>query len=228
MTNLHDRGDRRRSKGRIAVIVIVLLALAADAVLLSRYLRYRNETSRLRAGMTEAQRERADAVVAAERHRIRVEFELIRRQARGDRQLHLAINIDSGRMLLERDGVVLRDMNVRIGPESFRGPGDSAILVTTLGQRTVERVLGEKDSWELPATVFTARGLPVPEDRRLPGALGANAIVLNEGTVIYAIPKSGPLADRAFVLPGSVQVPAADLKAVSASIRPGMSVYFYK
>jgi capsid protein len=37
----------------------------------------------LRAGMTKAQRERTDAVVTAERHRLRVEWELVRRQARG-------------------------------------------------------------------------------------------------------------------------------------------------
>jgi hypothetical protein len=30
------------------------------------------------------------------------------------------------------------------------------------------------------------------------------------------------------VLPGSVQLAAADLKALSANIRPGMAIYFYK
>jgi hypothetical protein len=46
--------------------------------------------------------------------------------------------------------------------------------------------------------------------------------------VIYSVPESGPLADTAYVLPGSVQAPAADLKAVSENIRRGMAVYFYK
>jgi len=101
--------------GRTALIGFVVVALGANAILVSRYLDYRRETTRLREGMTKAQRERADAVVAAERHRIRTELELIRRQARGDRQLHLAVNVDSNRMVLERDGVVLREMNVRIG-----------------------------------------------------------------------------------------------------------------
>jgi hypothetical protein len=206
-----------------------MLALVANAVLAMRYLRYQDETDRLRAGMTKAQRERTDAVVAAERHRIRVELELVRRQARGDKQLHLAVNVDSSRMVLERDGIVLRDMPVRLSPERFRGAqGDSAISVQSLGQRTIERVLRGGESWEVPRSVFSDRGLPVPENRRVRGALGAAALVLSEGTVVYAVPDSGPLADTSYVLPGSVLVDAADLKALAASIRPGMSIYFYR
>ena len=219
----------RSRRGRNAALVIIILAVAANAILGARYLRYREETSRLRAGMTKAQRERADAVVTAERHRLRVEWELIRRQARGDKQLHLSVNVDSSRMILERDGVVLREMPVRLGAERFRGAtGDTSIAVQALGQRTVQRVLSEGDVWEVPRTVFDARGLPVPESRRIRGALGDDAILLTEGTVVYAIPESGPLADTAYVLPGSIQVNAADLKALAASIRPGMSVYFYR
>ena len=226
---MSSRIDGKGRGGRYAILVIVLLALAANVVLGARYFRYREETNRLRAGMTKAQRERADAVVTAEQHRLRVEFELIRRQARGDRQLHLAVNVDSSRMVLERDGIVMREMAVRLGPERFRGAsGDSAITVQALGKRTVERVLKEGDSWEVPRSVFGDRGMTVPENRRVRGALGANAVLLNEGAVIYAVPESGPLADTTYVMPGSIQVDAADLKALAASIRPGMSIYFYR
>ena len=219
----------RSRRARNTILVIVILAIAANVVLAARYLRYREETNRLRAGMTKAQLERADAVVAAERHRLRVEFELIRRQARGDRQLHLAVNVDSGRMILERDGVVLREMAVRLGPERFPGPlGDSTISVQSLGQRTVERVLSERDTWEIPRVVFDDRGMPVPDNRRLRGALGDAAILLSGGTVVYAVPESGPLADTSYVLPGSLQVAAADLEALSANIKPGMAVYLYR
>jgi hypothetical protein len=219
-----------RARRGSAIVAILVVALAANLILVLRYMRYREETDRLRAGMTNAQRARADAVVAAEKHRLRVEFELIRRQARGDRQLHLAVNVDSSRMVLERDGVVLRDMPVRIGPERISAGvrGDSAILVRALGKRTVTRVLSADDSWEVPSSVFEKRGIPVPEDRRLRGALGDKAIILGEGTVVYAVPESGPLADTSYVLPGSVRVSAEDLKALSASIRPGLSVYFYR
>jgi hypothetical protein len=220
---------RSKRRGRNAVFLIILLAAAANTVLAARYLRYREETDRLRAGMTKAQRERTDAVITAERHRLRVEWELIRRQARGDKQLHLAVNVDSNRMILERDGIVMREMQVRLGPQRFRGvTSDSSIAVQALGQRTVQRVLREGDIWDIPPTVFNDRGLPVPESRRVKGALGDNAIVLTEGTVVYAVPESGPLADSSYVLPGSVLVSPADLKALSANIRPGMSVYFYR
>jgi len=220
---------RNKRRGRNAVFLIILLAAVANTILAARYFRYRGETARLRAGMTKAQLERTDAVVSAERHRLRVEWELIRRQARGDKQLHLAVNVDSNRMILERDGIVLREMTVRLGPQRFRGAtGDTVINVQSLGQRTVRRVLRENDPWEVPRTVFDDRGVPVPESRRVRGALGGNAIVLTEGTVVYAVPESGPLADSAYVLPGSVQVAAEDLKALSASIRPGMSIYFYR
>jgi hypothetical protein len=132
-------------------------------------------------------------------------------------------------MILERDGVVLREMPVRLGPERFRGvQGDSSISVQLLGQRTVQRVLSDKDPWEVPRIVFDDRGLPVPESRRIRGALGDHAILLTDGTVVYAVPGSGPLADTSYVMPGSVQVQTADLKALSASIRPGMSIYFYR
>jgi hypothetical protein len=230
MMNAHDQHTvRRNSRGKNAILVAIILGLTANLILAARYLRYKEETARLRSGMTNAQRERADAVVAAERHRLRVEFELIRRQARGDRLLHLAVNVDSGHMVLERDGVVLREMSVRIGQERVPLPqGDSAILVSALGQRTVERVLTGRDAWELPSEVFTDQGLPVPDSRKVRGALGDDAIVLSDGTVVYAVPESGPLADTAYVLPGSVQLAAVDLKALSANIRPGMSVYFYK
>ena len=219
----------RNRRGRNAILLIVILALIPNAILASRYFRYQEETSRLRAGMSKAQRERTDAVVTAERHRLRVELELVRRQARGDRQLHLAVNVDSNRMVLERDGIVLRDMPVRLGPERFRGAqGDSVISVQVLGQRTIERVLDKDDSWQVPTSVFSDRGLPVPENQRVRGTLGVAALVLSEGTVVYAIPESGPLADTTYILPGSVQVDAADLKALAASIRPGMSIYFYR
>jgi hypothetical protein len=139
------------------------------------------------------------------------------------------VNVDSGRMVLERDGVVLREMNVRIGPERFSGiGGDTAIKVSALGLRTVERRLAENEAWEVPTVAFQDRGLPVPDERRIRGALGKDAVILSEGTVVYAVPEDGPLADTAYVLPGSVQVNAVDLKALAASIRPGMPVYFYR
>lgn len=217
-------------KGRNALIGLVIVALAANTILLARYFNYEQETARLREGMSKAQRERADAVIAAERHRIRVELELFRRQARGDKQLHLAVNVDSNRMVLEREGVVLREMNVRIGPERVPSArGDTTVIsVSALGRRTVEQRLSANSEWEVPSSTYRDRGIPVPDDRLVRGALGENAVILNDGLVVYAVPSKGPLADSSYVLPGSVQVSEADLKALAASIRPGMAVYFYR
>jgi hypothetical protein len=223
------RSDRRLSKSGVFILVVVILALAADAVLAARYVRYQDETARLREGMTKSQRERADAVITAERHRLRVSFELIRRQARGDRELHLSINVDSNHMVLERDGVKLREVDVQIGNRTFSPPtADSAISMTTLGERSVQRILGRTDPWTVPASVYRDRGIAEPEDRSIRGALGDFALLLTDGTVIYSVPEKGPLADSAYVLPGSVRAPAEDLKAMEANVRRGMSVYFYK
>jgi hypothetical protein len=220
---------RRHYPKTVTTLVVLLLGLGAGNVwLATRLLRYRAETARLRAGMSEAERRRADLVMASEEHRIRVTLELVRRQARGDRELHLAVAVDSGRMYLERAGVVLREMAVRLG--ASRRPGaapDSVRLATPRGTRTVVKVHGPRDTWGVPDWVFADRGVPVPEHRALTGALGPNGIELSGGTVIYSIPTNGPLADSGYVLPGSVLATAGDLRAIAPNVAAGMKVYFY-
>lgn len=213
----------------VAVLVAGLGLLGiANIVLAATHVRYRREIDRLREAMSEAERRRVDLVLASERHQLRVALELVRRQARGDRELHLAVEVDSGRLILERDGVVLRLMSAQVGPARVVGvAADTVRLVAPRGARTVTRVLGPAEAWEVPAWVFAARGLPVPEDREVRGALGSLGIVLSGGTVIYALPESGPLADSAWVMPGAVRAAAADLRAIAPNVVPGMSVYFY-
>jgi hypothetical protein len=117
---------------------------------------------------------------------------------------------------------------VRIGQVRVAaGAAGAPRAVATLGTRTVERLIGAKEPWEVPAEVFADRGLAVPEDRRVPGALGAGAIILSGGTVIYGTPATGPLADSTYVMPGAVRVGVADLRAIVPSITPGVTVYFY-
>jgi hypothetical protein len=207
--------------------LIGLLGIA-NVVLGATQARYRREVERLRSSMSDAERQRVDLVVGSEQHRLRVALELVRRQARGDRELHLAVEVDSGRIVLERDGVVLREMAAEFGPSRLVGVAPDTIrLVPPRGARTVTRLVAEDDAWEVPAWVYGDRELPVPEDRSARGALGHLGIVLSGGTVLYALPDSGPLADRAYVLPGAVRVSAADLRAIAPNIAPGMSVYFY-
>lgn len=230
--------DRRRTGWRdfrhgypgfvLAFAIAVAGLLAADGWLLWQRWRYRGEIDRLRAGMSEAERRRTDIALSVEENRTRVMLELIRRQASGDAGLHLSVAVDSATMYLERDGVSLRDMQVEVGAERVVGTApDTVRLVAPRGARTIERLLGPKAPWEVPRWVFEDRGLPVPEDRAIPGALGAGAIVVTGGTVIYARPAEGPLADSAYVLPGSLRLSPGDLRAIMPNLKPGMTVYFY-
>jgi hypothetical protein len=213
----------------IALTALALLLVTANVLLAARWWRYRAETARLRAGMSEAERNRADMALQSEQNRVKVMLELVRRQAQGDQGLHLSIAVDSGRMYLERDGVVLREMDITVGPERVVGTApDTVRLVVPRGTRSVAQVLHAKDAWEVPRWVYADRAQPVPENRTVAGALGSAAIVLSGGAVIYAIPKEGPLADSSYVLPGAVLARAEDLRAIAQNITPGMAVYLYE
>jgi hypothetical protein len=119
-------------------------------------------------------------------------------------------------------------MDVRVGLEKLAGtPPDTVRLVAPRGARTVERVLAGKDEWEVPRWIFEDRGLPVPGDRTIRGALGRAGIVLNGGALIYSLPSEGPLADTAYVMPGAILVAPRDMAAIAPNIVPGLSVYFY-
>ena len=230
--------DRRRAAwgefrhsypGFVATMALAFVVmLAVDATLLYKRWVYEREEARLRASMSEVERHKADAILAADEDRLRLTVELVRRQALGDRSLHLAVSVDSGRMTLQREGARLRDMRVEVGPERRVGvEPDTVHVAAPRGARTVERVLGPDDPWTVPAWVWADRGLPAPAERTVRGALGPHAILLSGGTVIYAPPTRGPLNDAAYLLPGAVRVPAADLAAIAPNLTPGTTVYFY-
>ena len=202
--------------------------LAIDVWLLRKRMRYRDEIERLRSEMTGLERSRTDAILARDENRLRLAVELIRRQSKIDKELHLSVTVDSGVMYLERDGAHLRMMPIQVGPEKTVGaPPDTVRMAAPRGSRTVERILDENETWEVPSWVYLERGLQPPQQRAIKGALGPAAIVLSGGTVIYSMPSVGPLNDSAFVLPGSIRARAADLKAILPNLQNGMTVYFY-
>lgn len=212
----------------VALGVTVAVLLGADWFMLSRRDRYADEIVRLRASMTDIERERADQIVAQEKNKLRLAIALARHQAQLERALHLSVTIDSGTMQLEREGALLRAMPVEIASERTIGtPPDTVHLAAPRGLRTIIRVLALSDTWDVPAWVYTDRGLPVPADRHLAGALGTAAVLLDGGTVIYSVPAVGPLADSTYVLPGAVRARAADLRAILPNLTVGLRVYFY-
>lgn len=223
------REFRHAYPGIISVLLVVLVSmLAIDGWLLYQRVRYAREIARLRAGMTDQEQRKTNMALQDEKNRMRVALELMRRQANIDDELHVSVAIDSGVMYLERQGALLREMPVEVGPEKRVGSApDTLHVVAPRGQRTVERVYGAKDVWEVPAWVFAERGLPLPEDRKIAGALGAGAIQLSGGAVIYGHPTTGPLNDSSYVLPGAIRARAQDLRAIAPNLTPGMSVYLY-
>lgn len=202
--------------------------LVLDALLLYKRGAYRDETTRLRAGMSQLERSRADAIIAAEADRSDLMLQLMRRQSRGDGALHLAVSSESSFVSLDRDGVRLRTMRAEFGPERRVGvPPDTIWVAVPRGLRRVERLLAAADEFELPAWVWTDRGQPIPARRRATGLVGPQSLVLSGGTLLYSQPTTGPLADSTYVMPGAVRLSAADLMAIRDNLTPGMRVYVF-
>lgn len=241
--------DRRRSgwrefrhayPGLVATMTVAIVVLLVGiTVLLVKRDRYAKEIARLRAAMTEVERERTDALLADEERRFDVMLALLRRQAKLDHRLHLAVSVDSGRLVLQRDGAVLRSMPAEIGtdvppPAESAGRGAPARgvsaeevpagrpLAAPRGSRTVERVLAPGETYPLPAWMREARP-EIPANAMLDDGL----LLLAGGLIIYPAPDEGPLAPPSPVLPGAVRVPAADFAAMRANLTAGMTVYFY-
>lgn len=223
------RDFRRQYPNFLAGLAVIILAvLAMDGWILYKRYRYTTEVARLRAGMSDVERRRSDAILAHDERRVQMMVQLIRRQARGAKDIHLAVSVDSGKMYLEREGATLREVPIAVGPERRVGaPPDTVHMAIPRGTRTVQRILGASDGWEIPRWVYMDRGIPVPEDRNVVGALGGAAILLDGGTVIYSFPSAGPLNDALYVLPGGVRASVADLRAILPNLKRGTNVYFY-
>lgn len=210
----------------MAVAVVVLLAM--DGWIMARRHRYEREIVRLRSSMTDLERKRTDQIVSQEQNKLRLAIALLKRQAQLEKGLHLSVSVDSSAMYLEREGALLRQMPVHVGPERRVGIApDTVRLVPPRGVRTVARVLGARDSWEVPAWVYADRGIEVPSDRSVRGALGPAAILLDGGTILYSMPSAGPLNDSSYVLPGAIRARGEDLLAILPNLSAGMRVYFY-
>jgi hypothetical protein len=211
--------------GMVLGIVVLLLT---DLALAAKRVQYGLELARMRGAMTETERRRVDGIAASDLNRLAIAVELARRQALGDTALHLSVDTERGLLCLERQGARLREVPVRLGREATVGtPPDAVLLAPPLGKRSVARVVDGSYRWSVPDWVYRDRGLPVPGERTIPGALGPVALILDSGALLYSRPATGPLSDASYVLPGSVRAEAAGLEAIRADLQPGMAVYFH-
>jgi hypothetical protein len=223
--------SRRAYRILIAALALPVLVLAVvDVWILTQRRKYQEEITRLAQSMTTLERERARQIVTHESNKLRLAVELLRRQSQREPSLHLSVNIDSGTMYLQRDGAVLREMPILIGPERKVGiPPDTVRLATPRGARTVAQVFVTGDSWTAPAWVYADRGVtpPPPDSQSILSGLGPVALLMDGGTVIYSLPVAGPLSDSTYVLPGAVRARAEDLNAILPNLKSGLRVYFY-
>ena len=192
------RDFRRAYPGFVFTLIIALIAiLSLDAFLVHKRRVYGAEVDRLRGAMTDAERAKTDAIVAAEQDKARIALELAKRQAKMEKLLHLAVSVDSGRIYLEREGAVLREMAAMFGPEKGVTPGsDSLPVVVPRGQRNVARI-------------------------------EENRIVLEGGNAIEAAQTDVASADTSPISPGNVRIGRTDMQAIMPNLTAGMPVYFY-
>jgi hypothetical protein len=223
-------GDFREAYPRIVTAMALGLVglVALDGFFLFKAVQYRRQIREDRAAMTATDRQRADALLASQASRADLEQALVAQQAVKEKGVNLSVELDKGTMDLQREGAQLRAIRVQIGPEVTVGQPPGARKITPpLGRRQVVAVVDESYAWDVPSWVWTQRGQPPATGRRIPGALGPVAVILDDGNVIYSRPKAGPLADDAYVLPGSLRADAADLQAIRENLTAGIPVYFH-
>jgi len=162
-------GDRRRGgwkdfrrayPGFVFVLGIGLLAmLGVDAWLFAKRVKYNHDVADLRSHMSDAEKQRTDAIVKAEENKLRIAIELVKRQAKFDKKLHLNVSVDSARMYLTREGALLRDMPVQFGPERGVSAGDSAPpAAIPRGERTVAELSEGKITLDGGTSILTSPG----------------------------------------------------------------------
>jgi hypothetical protein len=189
---------RRAYPGFVFTLLIALIAIVAlDGFLIWKRRAYEAEVARLRSNMTAAEKAKTDAIVESEQNKARIALELAKRQAKIEKTLHLSVAVDSGKIYLERDGAVLREMAAMFGPDTKVSNGaDSIPIVVPRGQRSVAKISDD-------------------------------GIVLEGGTLIAPSDANPLATDNTPVPPGGVRISRTDLKAILPNLSVGMRVYFY-
>jgi hypothetical protein len=227
-------GDLRREHpiffwGTAAVLLVLLAATVAVAV---RIPSYRRQAALLDQQMTEEERQTRDRILDSRTRRSQLALALLQRELRlrtlQEEGTHLAISIEDSTLALRHGNATLREVPLQIGPDSvIRAPdGRTWRFVRALG----ERHLREKETlpeYVVPEWVYLSRGEPVPpeEERTIEGGLGRYVMRLDDGTEIYTLPESGPLAGQ--VKPASFVVAERDMRAIFDAVKKDIPVYIY-
>lgn len=200
-------GDRRRGRwsdfrraypGFVFVLGLALVSMiAVDAWLIAKRVKYNHDVKQLREHMTQAERDRTDAIVQTEENKLRLAIELAKRQAKFDKRLHLNVAIDSARMYLTREGALLREMPVQFGPE--RAPSESS----------------------------DAPPAAIPRGERTVADLSDGRITLDGGVYILSSNTPALANDSTPIPPGSLRIGREDMRAIRPNLNAGMKVYFY-
>lgn len=226
-TEIRFRDFREQYPGFLpGVLLILAVLLAIDLLLVDRRANYDAEINALRVNMTKEQQQRGDAMSISRQEQQKLVMELVRRQARWGKELHLSVDLDSSKAFLMQEGAVLRTLPVELGATRTLRAHDTTSSVFR-GADSVVRVLGPQDAWPVPRWVYKDRRLAAPTDSMVPGALGPIGVVLGSGTVIYTLPSTGPLRDPSYVLPGAIRASVDDLRAIAPNLVPGTPVYIY-
>src|SRR5688500_9097496 len=168
-------GDRRRGTwkdfrraypGFVFVLGLALVAMiAVDVWLIAKRVKYNHDVQELREHMTQAERDRTDAIVQTEENKLRLAIELVKRQSKFDKRLHLNVSVDSAKMYLTREGAVLREIAVQFGPETPPSATDSAPPVALpRGERTVQDLSDSRIALDGGATILVASSSTVAND----------------------------------------------------------------
>jgi len=200
-------GDRRRGSWRdfrraypgfVFVLGLGLITMVAvDAWLLAKRVKYNHDVKVLREHMTDAERERTDAIVQSEQNKLQIAIELAKRQAKFDKKLHLNVSVDSARMYLTREGALLREMPVQFGPE------------------------------RVPAESSSAPPAALPRGERTVAGISETRITLDGGTQILTSSSNNLANDSTPVPPGALRIRKEDMDAILPNLSAGMKVYFY-
>lgn len=145
------------------LLLALMIMIALDAFLFLKRGTYRNEVTRLHGSMSEQEKAKTDAIIGSEQNKTRIAIELAKRQAKFEKALHLSVSVDSGKIYLEREGAVLREMAAAFGPETKSGP-DSIPVVIPRGEMTIARIDDDNIALESGTIISTTKSQSPAQD----------------------------------------------------------------